>query len=155
MMAFVMVRLRVGLENWNPGLCCLIPTVIGTISAVGLLLAALHGIEATIWAVVYLWLGAVGSFTDAMLYSVNSITTAELRAGAAPALANAGCAGGSRRHAAVWHQHSLYVCSNAGVLADALPSSLARWQWRLTDELALATFAPIVSISGLGRPTIR
>jgi hypothetical protein len=43
--------------------------------AVGLLLAALHGIEATIWAAAYLWLGALDSPRDAMLYSVDSMTT--------------------------------------------------------------------------------
>ena len=35
----------------------------------------LHGIEATIWAAAYLWLGALGSPIDAMLYSVDSMTT--------------------------------------------------------------------------------
>jgi hypothetical protein len=37
--------------------------------------AVLHGIEATIWAAAYLWLGALGSPIDAMLYSVDSMTT--------------------------------------------------------------------------------
>jgi hypothetical protein len=49
--------------------------VIGVVGAVGLLLAALHGIEATIWAAAYLWLGALDSPRDAMLYSVDSMTT--------------------------------------------------------------------------------
>jgi hypothetical protein len=31
--------------------------------------------EAAIWAVAYLWLGAIGSMREAMLYSVDSITT--------------------------------------------------------------------------------
>ncbi len=47
-------------------------TLIGT---VGLALACLHGIEAGIWGCAYLWLGAVSSLSDAMLYSVDSITT--------------------------------------------------------------------------------
>ena len=38
-------------------------------------MAALHGIEATIWAVAYLWLGAIDSPLDAMLYSVDWVTT--------------------------------------------------------------------------------
>jgi hypothetical protein len=42
---------------------------------VGWVLAVLHGIEAGIWAAAYLWLGAIGSARDAMLYSVDSITT--------------------------------------------------------------------------------
>jgi hypothetical protein len=42
---------------------------------IGVVLAALHGIEAAVWAVAYLWLGATDSMRDAMLYSVDSITT--------------------------------------------------------------------------------
>jgi len=41
-----------------------------------MLLAVLHGIEATIWAAAYVWLGALGSLTDAMLYSLGAMTTA-------------------------------------------------------------------------------
>jgi len=35
----------------------------------------LHGIEAAIWAAAYLWVGALGSSIDAMLYSIDSMTT--------------------------------------------------------------------------------
>ena len=49
--------------------------LIGMVGAAGLLLAALHGIEAAIWAAAYLWLGALNSPIDAMIYSVNSMTT--------------------------------------------------------------------------------
>lgn len=42
---------------------------------VGWVLAILHGIEAGLWAAAYLWLAAIGSIRDAMLYSVDSITT--------------------------------------------------------------------------------
>lgn len=48
---------------------------IGLIGVVGLLLAVLHGIEAGIWATVYWWLGALRSPEEALLYSVDSITT--------------------------------------------------------------------------------
>jgi hypothetical protein len=48
---------------------------IGLIAAVGLLLAALHGMEAALWAAAYWWLGALNSPTDAILYSVNSMST--------------------------------------------------------------------------------
>ena len=75
MMAFLMVRFRAWLEKQNLGLCYVIPIVIGVIGAVGLLLAALHGIETTIWAAAYLWLGAIGTFTDGMLYFVVLMTT--------------------------------------------------------------------------------
>jgi hypothetical protein len=47
----------------------------GLVGAVGWVLAIFHGIEAAIWAAAYLWLGAIGSTRDAMLYSVDSITT--------------------------------------------------------------------------------
>ena len=48
---------------------------IGLIGTVGLLLAALHGVEATLWAAAYWWLGALNSPTDAILYSVDSMST--------------------------------------------------------------------------------
>jgi hypothetical protein len=48
---------------------------IGVIAAVGLLLAALHGMEAALWAAAYWWLGALNSPADAILYSVNSMST--------------------------------------------------------------------------------
>jgi hypothetical protein len=49
--------------------------VAALIGIVGLLLAILHGMEASFWAAAYLWLGAVGSQSDAMLYSLDSFTT--------------------------------------------------------------------------------
>ena len=45
------------------------------VAATGLALAVLHGIEAAIWAAAYLWLGALGSPLDAILYSVDSMST--------------------------------------------------------------------------------
>jgi hypothetical protein len=75
MMALVMEKIRVRLDNRSLGLRDVIPIVIGLVGAVGLLLAVLHGIEATIWAAAYLWLGALGSPIDAMLYSVDSMST--------------------------------------------------------------------------------
>jgi hypothetical protein len=49
--------------------------VIGLIAAMGLLLAVLHGVEAALWAVAYWWLGALSSPAEALLYSVDSIST--------------------------------------------------------------------------------
>jgi hypothetical protein len=66
---------RVRLERRSPGLRRLYAIVIGTITTTGLLLAALHMIEAAFWAAAYLWLGALGSLEAAILYSVDSITT--------------------------------------------------------------------------------
>ena len=75
MMALVMEKIRVRLGNRGLGLRYVIPIVVGLVGAVGLLLAVLHGIEAAIWAAAYLWLGALGSPIDAILYSVDSMST--------------------------------------------------------------------------------
>src|SRR4051794_15526153 len=55
-----------------------IPTVIGHIGAVAVILAALHGLEGVLWASAYRWLGALDSFTDASVYSLGTMTTFEL-----------------------------------------------------------------------------
>jgi hypothetical protein len=74
-MAFVGARIRVrweprSLHEWN-----LIAILICAAGVIGLLLALLHGIECLIWAAAYLWLGALDSPTDALLYSVDSMAT--------------------------------------------------------------------------------
>ncbi len=48
---------------------------VAVIVVVTLTLATLHAIEALVWACVYLLLGASPSFADAVLYSVDSMTT--------------------------------------------------------------------------------
>ena len=58
----------------DPWFADVILIAIGIVGTVGLLLAVLHGIEATIWAAAYVWLGALDS-PDAILYSVDSMTT--------------------------------------------------------------------------------
>jgi hypothetical protein len=58
------------LHQWN-----LFAILICATGLIGLLLAMLHGIECGIWAAAYLWLGAVDSPTDALLYSVDSMAT--------------------------------------------------------------------------------
>lgn len=67
--------IRIRLESRSLGLSHVFAIMIGTITAMGLLLAALHGLEAAFWAVAYLWLGALGSPESAILYSINSIAT--------------------------------------------------------------------------------
>ena len=67
--------IRVRLESRNLRLSLVFAIVIGAVTATGLLLAALHGIEAALWAVAYLWLGALGSPEAAILYSVDSMAT--------------------------------------------------------------------------------
>jgi hypothetical protein len=75
MMAFVGFGIRAGLEARKLDLRHVIPLVIGIVGAVGLLLAVLHGIEAAIWAAAYVWLGALDSPKDAVLYSIDPMTT--------------------------------------------------------------------------------
>jgi hypothetical protein len=74
-MVAVLHSIRVRLEIRALRLRHVIAIVIGAISAMGLLLAALHGIEAALWAVLYLWLGALGSPETAILYSLDSMAT--------------------------------------------------------------------------------
>ena len=73
-MAILARRIRDGLQSEGARWHALTITI-GLIGAVGLLLAVLHGIEAGIWATVCWWLGALRSPGEALLYSVDSITT--------------------------------------------------------------------------------
>jgi len=66
---------RVRLESRNLGLPRKIAIVIAAFTAMGLLLAVLHGIEAAFWAAAYLWVGALDSPAAAILYSVDSMAT--------------------------------------------------------------------------------
>jgi hypothetical protein len=75
LMALVAFGIRERLETRKLGLRHLIPITIGIVGAVGLLLAVLHGIEAAIWAAAYVWLGGLDSPKDAILYSIDSMTT--------------------------------------------------------------------------------
>ena len=75
MMAVAGLRIRARLETRNLGFGRTILIVIGVVGTAGLLLAMLHGIEAAIWAAAYVWLGALSLPKDAILYSVDSMTT--------------------------------------------------------------------------------
>ena len=74
-MAFTGLSLRTRLETRNLSLGNLMAIQICVIGVIGLLLAVLHGIECGIWAAAYLWLGALDSPTDALLYSVDAMST--------------------------------------------------------------------------------
>jgi hypothetical protein len=75
-MAFAAVRIRVRIESINHlSLRRVFAIMIGLIGVIGVLLATLHGIEATLWAAAYWWLGALSSPGEAMLYSVDSMST--------------------------------------------------------------------------------
>jgi hypothetical protein len=67
--------LRIRLQSRNLRLQHVFVVVIGAITAMGLLLAALHGIEAAFWAAAYLWLGALESPEAAILYSFDTMAT--------------------------------------------------------------------------------
>ena len=45
------------------------------IAAVAMAMLAIHAVEVVAWAVAYWWLGAIGSFDDAMFFSLDSYTT--------------------------------------------------------------------------------
>jgi len=75
MMAFMAIRIRTRLENRGDALWKLIAVLIFMIVVIGLMLAVLHGIECAIWAAAYWWLGALDSFLEALLYSVDSMST--------------------------------------------------------------------------------
>ena len=71
-------RIRVQVDKHKHDPRRAIPIVIGHIGAVALMLAALHGLESMLWAAAYWWLGALGSFTDASVYSLATMTTLEI-----------------------------------------------------------------------------
>ena len=71
----VLHSFRVRLGSWSLGLPYVIPIVVVAFTTMGPLLALLHGMEAAIWAVAYLWLGALDSPGAAVLYSVDSMAT--------------------------------------------------------------------------------
>ena len=76
LMAFLTMGIRVRLERANRLKSRhMFAIVIGLIGSVGTLLAVLHGIEAAVWAAAYWWLGALNSAAEALLYSVDSIST--------------------------------------------------------------------------------
>jgi len=61
--------------NPRPKVWNLIAILICLIGVIGLLLAVLHGVECGIWGAAYLWLGALDSPMDALLYSLDSMST--------------------------------------------------------------------------------
>jgi len=63
------------LENQSIALRHVFVILISLIGTVGLLLGVLHGVEAVFWAAAYWWVGALASPEQAILYSVDSIST--------------------------------------------------------------------------------
>jgi len=79
LMAFGLeTRIRVRVDKHKSDRLRAIPTVIGHIAAVALILAALHGLESVLWASAYWGLGALDSLTDASVYALATMTTFEI-----------------------------------------------------------------------------
>ena len=75
LLALLGVRIRTYLKRqsihfWRAILLLTILT-----GAMGLSLAVLHGTEAALWAGAYFWLGALDTPAEAVLFSVDSMTT--------------------------------------------------------------------------------
>ena len=68
MMGIVAVKIRLRLETRDLDLWNLVPIMICIVTALGLLLAMALVIECGIWAAAYLWLGALDSPLDALLF---------------------------------------------------------------------------------------
>ena len=75
MIGIVAVSIRFRLETRSLDLWKLIPMMICIVTALGLLLAVALVIECGIWAAAYLWLGALDSPLDALLFSIDSMST--------------------------------------------------------------------------------
>ena len=75
MMGIVTVKIRFRLETRGFDLWHLIPIMICMVTVIGLLLAGVLLIECGIWAAAYLWLGALDSPLDALLFSIDSMST--------------------------------------------------------------------------------
>jgi hypothetical protein len=74
-MALVLHSIGVRMEGHSLRLGRLFAILTGLIGTVGLLLAVLHGIEAGFWAAAYWWVDALVSPEEAVLFSLDSITT--------------------------------------------------------------------------------
>ena len=75
LMSILGLRIRAGLMHRRIAFWQGVAMLTGLIGAIGLLLAVLHGIEAAMWAAAYLGLGALDTAADAMLFSVDSMST--------------------------------------------------------------------------------
>jgi len=78
MMALGLERRIRGRIDERPDLRRAIQNVIVHIATIALLLATLHGLEGVLWALAYWWLGALGSFGQASVYALSTMTTVEI-----------------------------------------------------------------------------
>ena len=75
LMSILGLRIRAGLKRRRVAFWQGVAILTGVIAAIGLSLAVLHGIEAALWAAAYLGLGAIDNAAEAMLFSIDSMTT--------------------------------------------------------------------------------
>jgi hypothetical protein len=77
-------RIRVRADKPTAERLRAVPTMIGHIGTVALILAALHGVEGFLWALAYWGLGALDSVTDASVYALATMTTFDVPGLAVP-----------------------------------------------------------------------
>jgi hypothetical protein len=75
LMSILGLRIRAGVMHLRIALWQAVAMLTALICAIGLSLAVLHGIEAAMWAAAYLGLGALDTAVEAMLFSVDSMST--------------------------------------------------------------------------------
>ena len=75
MVGIVAIKIRFRLETHSLHVWKLVPIMICIVTVLGLLLAVALVIECGIWAAAYLWLGALDSPLDALLFSIDSMST--------------------------------------------------------------------------------
>jgi len=75
MMGIMALKIRFRLEARGCDLWNLILIMICIVAVIGLLLTVTLVIECGIWAVAYLWLGALDSPLDALLFSIDAMST--------------------------------------------------------------------------------
>lgn len=73
--ALLLISLRKRVVRSNLNRRSMVWFAILVVAVVGAVLASLHAAEMTVWAITYLSIGAMGSWTDAVLYSIDSMTT--------------------------------------------------------------------------------
>lgn len=71
-------RIRVRVNRRKTKRLRAVPTMVGYIGAVALILAALHGFEGALWGLAYWGLGAFDSLQDASIYALATMTTFEI-----------------------------------------------------------------------------
>src|SRR6516165_2259927 len=117
--AFAGLSLRARLETRSLNLWNLIAIQICVIGVIGLLLAVPHGIECGIWAAAYLWLGALDSPTDALLYSVDAMSARGASGLTLQRPWQMMGAGGGQPDATVRDKYGVRVRGDAGALVNA------------------------------------